>query len=180
VHTRSLSAAVQSGQGPEQLSVRCGGEAFHAVAASFVFLPRGCPHTDLASGKPARLLLIAVSSGIEDYFRHINAAVSHDERRRIRERYGDHAERQHRRGEGRRQRPSAIPRGPHSLSARYRHDRPGGAAHLTQPLTHWDFSRGLSPPSWDLGPPPTCVLSRWIGRSWCPMPEVRGRLLIAM
>ncbi len=70
-----------------ELSVRCGGDAFQAAAGSFVFLPRGRPHRFWASGTPARLLLIAVPGGIEDYFRQINAAVSDDERRRIGERY---------------------------------------------------------------------------------------------
>jgi mannose-6-phosphate isomerase-like protein (cupin superfamily) len=43
-----------------ELSIRCGGEAFDAAAASFVFLPRGRPHRFWAAGTPARLLLIAV------------------------------------------------------------------------------------------------------------------------
>jgi hypothetical protein len=37
---------------------------------------------------PARLLLIAVPGGIEDYFGEINAAASDAERRRIGKRYG--------------------------------------------------------------------------------------------
>ena len=71
-----------------ELSVRCGSDAFHAAAGSFVFLPRGRPHRFWATGDPARLLLIAVPGGIEDYFREINAAGTDDERHRIGERYG--------------------------------------------------------------------------------------------
>ena len=71
-----------------KLSIRCGGEAFDAAAGSFVFLPRGRPHRFRAVGRPARLLLIAVPGGIEDYFREINAASGDDERTRIGERYG--------------------------------------------------------------------------------------------
>jgi quercetin dioxygenase-like cupin family protein len=70
------------------LSVRCGGDAFGAAAGSFVFLPRGRPHRFWATGPAARLLLIAVPGGIEDYFHQINAAVTGDERARIGERYG--------------------------------------------------------------------------------------------
>jgi mannose-6-phosphate isomerase-like protein (cupin superfamily) len=70
------------------LSVRCGDEGFDAAAGSFVFLPRGLPHRFSAAGPAARLLLIAVPGGIEDYFREINAASGDDERTRIGERYG--------------------------------------------------------------------------------------------
>ena len=70
------------------LSVRCGGEGFDAAAGSFVFLPCGLPHRFWAAGPAARLLLIAVPAGIEDYFREINAASGDDERTRIGERYG--------------------------------------------------------------------------------------------
>lgn len=70
------------------LSVRCGGEEFDAAAGSFVFLPRGRPHRFWAPGPAARLLLISVPGGIEDYFREINAASTDDERTAIGERYG--------------------------------------------------------------------------------------------
>jgi mannose-6-phosphate isomerase-like protein (cupin superfamily) len=71
-----------------ELSVRCGGDAFGAAAGSFVFLPRGRPHQFWAVGPAARLLLIAVPGGIEDYFREINAASGDAERGQIQERYG--------------------------------------------------------------------------------------------
>jgi mannose-6-phosphate isomerase-like protein (cupin superfamily) len=71
-----------------ELSIRCGGDAFGAAAGSFVFLPRGRPHRFWAVGPPARLLLIAVPGGIEDYFHQINAAATGGERTRIGERYG--------------------------------------------------------------------------------------------
>ena len=51
-------------------------------------MPRGRPHTFRAAGRPARLLLIAVPGGIEDYFREINVAATGKERQRIGERYG--------------------------------------------------------------------------------------------
>lgn len=70
------------------LSVRCGDELFKAAAGSFVFLPRGRPHRFWAAGPAARLLLIAIPGGVEDYFREINAASSDDERTGIGERYG--------------------------------------------------------------------------------------------
>jgi mannose-6-phosphate isomerase-like protein (cupin superfamily) len=71
-----------------ELLVRCGNDAFDAAAGSFVFLPRGRPHRFWAPGPPARLLLIAVPGGIENYFREINAAATDDERHQVGERYG--------------------------------------------------------------------------------------------
>jgi len=70
------------------LSIRCGDDAFAAAAGNFVFLPRGRPHRFWAAGPPARLLLIAVPGGIEDYFGEINAASTDEERDRIGARYG--------------------------------------------------------------------------------------------
>jgi mannose-6-phosphate isomerase-like protein (cupin superfamily) len=70
------------------LSVRCGDDMFDAAAGSFVFLPRGRPHRFSAVGQPARLLLIAVPGGTEDYFRQINAAATDTEREQIGQRYG--------------------------------------------------------------------------------------------
>ena len=73
-----------------ELSVRCDADEYAAGAGSFVFLPRGRPHTFRGSGGPARLLLIAVPAGIEDYFREINAAASKAERVAVGQRYGIH------------------------------------------------------------------------------------------
>jgi quercetin dioxygenase-like cupin family protein len=70
-----------------QLSVRCGGDAFDASAGGFVFLPRGRPHRFRAVDQPARLLLVVVPAGIEDYFRQINNATTDEEFRQIGERY---------------------------------------------------------------------------------------------
>jgi quercetin dioxygenase-like cupin family protein len=71
-----------------ELSVRCGGDAFDAAAGSFVFLPRGRPHRFRARAQPARLLLIAVPGGIEDYFRQINNAATGEELHQIGEQHG--------------------------------------------------------------------------------------------
>lgn len=72
-----------------ELSVRCGGDTFEAPAGSFVFLPRGRPHQfRSATGRPARLLLISVPGGIEDYFKQINNAASDAELHRIGELHG--------------------------------------------------------------------------------------------
>jgi len=70
------------------VSIRCGSDTFDAPAGSFVFLPRGRPHRFRATGESARLLLIAVPGGIEDYFRQINNAPDDQERDRIGELYG--------------------------------------------------------------------------------------------
>jgi mannose-6-phosphate isomerase-like protein (cupin superfamily) len=70
-----------------ELSVRCGGDTFDAATGSFVFLPRGRPHRFHARERPARLLLIAVPGGIEDYFRQINNATTNEEFDQIGEQY---------------------------------------------------------------------------------------------
>jgi hypothetical protein len=59
-----------------------------AAAGSFVFLPRGRPHRFRAREQPARLLLIAVPGGIEDYFRQVNNAVTGEDLHQIGEQHG--------------------------------------------------------------------------------------------
>jgi mannose-6-phosphate isomerase-like protein (cupin superfamily) len=71
-----------------ELSIRCGGDTLNAPAGSFVFLPRGRAHRFWATDQPARLLLITVPGGMEDYFRQINNAADDEDRHRIGERYG--------------------------------------------------------------------------------------------
>jgi mannose-6-phosphate isomerase-like protein (cupin superfamily) len=71
-----------------ELSIRCGSDTFDASAGSFVFLPRGLPHRFWATDQPAKLLLITVPGGIEDYFHQINNATTDDESHEIGERYG--------------------------------------------------------------------------------------------
>jgi mannose-6-phosphate isomerase-like protein (cupin superfamily) len=71
-----------------ELSVRCGGDAFDATAGSFVFLPRGRPHQFRAREQSAKLLVIAVPGGIEDYFHQINNATTNEEFHQIGEQYG--------------------------------------------------------------------------------------------
>jgi len=71
-----------------ELTIRCGAGTFDAPAGSFAFLPRGLPHRFWAAGQPARLLLIAVPGGIEDYFHQINNASSDQERLQIGEQHG--------------------------------------------------------------------------------------------
>jgi hypothetical protein len=64
-----------------ELSIRCGSDTLDAPAGSFMFLPRGRPHRFWA--KPAaRLLLIAVPGGIEDYFHQINHVLDDPPQRR--------------------------------------------------------------------------------------------------
>ena len=70
-----------------ELSIRCGSDTFDAPAGSFVFLPHGRPHRFWAKDQPARLLLITVPGGIEDYFHQINNASDDEERRQIGEHY---------------------------------------------------------------------------------------------
>ena len=70
------------------LAVRCGEDSFEAPAGSFVFLPRGRAHTFRPRDQAARMLLIAVPGGIEDYFGEINAAATGEDLHRVGEKYG--------------------------------------------------------------------------------------------
>jgi quercetin dioxygenase-like cupin family protein len=54
------------------LSVRMSDEEFEASAGSFVFQPRGIPHTFKSSGEGARVLLLVTPSGFERYFRALS------------------------------------------------------------------------------------------------------------
>jgi quercetin dioxygenase-like cupin family protein len=54
------------------LSVRMGDEEFEAPAGSFVFQPRGIPHTFRSSSEGARVVLVVVPSGFEGYFRALS------------------------------------------------------------------------------------------------------------
>jgi len=69
------------------LVVSCGDEVFEAAPRSFVFLPRGIPHTFHAVDGQADVLLMAVPGGIEHYFSEINKAVSVEEQERIGAKY---------------------------------------------------------------------------------------------
>ena len=72
-----------------ELSVRCAGNTFDAPAGSFVFLPRDRSHQFRSTtGRSARLLLISVPGGIEDYFAQINNAAGDAELYRIGELHG--------------------------------------------------------------------------------------------
>jgi mannose-6-phosphate isomerase-like protein (cupin superfamily) len=70
-----------------ELSIRCGSDTFDAPAGSFVFLPHGRPHRFWAKDQPARLLLITVPGGIEEYFHRINNASDDEERHQVGEHY---------------------------------------------------------------------------------------------
>jgi quercetin dioxygenase-like cupin family protein len=50
------------------LSVRMGDEEFEASAGSFTFQPRGIPHAFRSSSDGARVLLLVVPSGFENFF----------------------------------------------------------------------------------------------------------------
>jgi quercetin dioxygenase-like cupin family protein len=67
--------------------VSCGDDVLEAGPRSFVFLPRGIPHTFHAADGQADVLFIAVPGGIEHYFAEINKAVSAEEQERIGAKY---------------------------------------------------------------------------------------------
>ncbi|HEU4630562.1 MAG TPA: quercetin 2,3-dioxygenase [Gemmatimonadaceae bacterium] len=52
-----------------EVTIRCGDEIFHAPAGSYVFLPRGVPHTFRVEGEtPARMLTLLTPGGGEMFF----------------------------------------------------------------------------------------------------------------
>jgi mannose-6-phosphate isomerase-like protein (cupin superfamily) len=52
-----------------ELTMRCGDESFRATAGSFVFLPRGVPHTFVVESEtPARMLTLLTPGGGEGVF----------------------------------------------------------------------------------------------------------------
>jgi len=51
------------------LTIRCGAETYHARAGSYVFLPRGVPHTFRVEGDtPVRMLTLLTPGGGEAFF----------------------------------------------------------------------------------------------------------------
>ena len=52
-----------------ELTFWVGGEVFEAAAGSFVYGPRGIPHTFEVASKDARFLLVAEPGGIENFMR---------------------------------------------------------------------------------------------------------------
>jgi len=73
-----------------ELSVICGDDHFEVRTGSFVFMPRGRAHRFWSTHESARLLLIAVPGGIEDYFRELHSA-DEKERTAVQARYGIHS-----------------------------------------------------------------------------------------
>ena len=73
-----------------ELSVICGDDQFEVRTGSFVFMPRGRAHRFWSTHGSARVLLIAVPGGIEDYFRELHSA-DEKERTAVQARYGIHA-----------------------------------------------------------------------------------------
>ena len=73
-----------------ELSVICGDDHFEVRTGSFVFMPRGRAHRFWSTHGSARVLLIAVPGGIEDYFRELHSA-DEKERTAVQARYGIHA-----------------------------------------------------------------------------------------
>jgi len=56
------------------ISVECGDETYEAGARSFVFLPRGIPHSWDVVGERATVLIITVPAGLEEFLREFHEA----------------------------------------------------------------------------------------------------------
>ena len=69
------------------LTVRCGDEQFEAGPHSFVFLPRGVPHSWDVVGDEATVLLMTVPAMLEEFLGEFHGA-SGAEREALAERYG--------------------------------------------------------------------------------------------
>src|SRR5437588_871819 len=65
------------------LTVRCGDEQFEAGPRSFVFLPRGIPHSWDVAGEEATLLMITVPAGLDEFLHEFHAAGSSEERNEV-------------------------------------------------------------------------------------------------
>lgn len=72
------------------ISVQCGEEEFEAGPRSFVFLPRGVPHSWDVVGDEATLLLMTVPAMLEEFLHEYHQAFSKppEERNRVAAKYG--------------------------------------------------------------------------------------------
>lgn len=61
-----------------QLTFHCGGEVLEADVGSFVFAPRGVPHTFLVEGEKARVLVFAAPAGFEHFVRDLGVRAEGD------------------------------------------------------------------------------------------------------
>jgi quercetin dioxygenase-like cupin family protein len=75
-----------------EYEIRCGDDAFIGTPGSFVFVPRGSPHSYTVGPKGGRVLVVT-PAGLEQYFAEVadrlaNGAISVDDEASIAERYG--------------------------------------------------------------------------------------------
>jgi quercetin dioxygenase-like cupin family protein len=67
--------------------VQCGEEVYEAGPRSFVFLPRGIPHSwDVTSKGTATVLIITVPAGLDDFLRDFHAEGA--DRGQVAQKYG--------------------------------------------------------------------------------------------
>ena len=65
------------------ITVQCGEETFEAGPGSFVFLPRGVPHSwDVLGGEVARVLIITAPAMLEEFLRDFHSAGSEPDNNR--------------------------------------------------------------------------------------------------
>lgn len=70
------------------ITVTIGEETYEAGPRSFIYLPRGIPHSWDVVGKSAVVLIITVPAGFEDFLREFHEAKGPEERVRISRKYG--------------------------------------------------------------------------------------------
>ena len=63
-----------------EMTFYVGDEAFKATAGSFVFAPRGIPHTFTVDVEPTRVLVFATPAGFEQFALELGHPASGDER----------------------------------------------------------------------------------------------------
>jgi mannose-6-phosphate isomerase-like protein (cupin superfamily) len=72
-----------------EIIVHCGEETYTAGPRSFVFLPRGIPHSwDVGGDGLATLLMMTVPAMLEEFLKEFHTAATREERDEVAARYG--------------------------------------------------------------------------------------------
>jgi mannose-6-phosphate isomerase-like protein (cupin superfamily) len=71
------------------ITVECGDDQWEAGPRSFVYLPRGVPHSwDVVGDEPATVLIITVPAGLEQFLHDFHAVTGSEERNRVASEHG--------------------------------------------------------------------------------------------
>ncbi|MBZ0282022.1 MAG: hypothetical protein K8L97_14885 [Anaerolineae bacterium] len=70
------------------ITVKIGGEVFETGSRSFVFLPRGIPHSWDVTSCTATVLMITTPAGLEEFLGEYHTATSKEDKDRIAAQHG--------------------------------------------------------------------------------------------